>query len=255
LAVGQLNAAVGVVVFVLGLVGIIVSRSLIEQHDQKIAVSQRQEMWNRLSRQFHALIDQHELVLTQQRRQHTRFDVYGNAFAPRWYDEEIPYFIEHVVLPNVDADLTGLIQTEIFRTQAKTYIDRATKGALKSELGFNPLMTGVEYEELCKSILEAGGWQVRGTAVTGDQGVDLLASKDGVNVAIQCKRYDKPVDNSAVQQIVAGRIHYHVPFGVVVSNSGYTQSAQQLAASNAVRLLHHDDLSRGDFYLARPRST
>lgn len=75
-----------------------------------------------------------------------------------------------------------------------------------------------------------------------DQGVDVVASRDGIRVVIQCKLYTGPVGNKAVQEVSAGRAHEQAHFGMVVSNSRYTPSAESLAKTNRVLLLHHRDL-------------
>jgi HJR/Mrr/RecB family endonuclease len=42
--------------------------------------------------------------------------------------------------------------------------------------------------------------------------------------------------------VVAGRFHWKGTHAVLVSNAGYTASAEELALSTEVKLLHHDDL-------------
>ena len=37
-------------------------------------------------------------------------------------------------------------------------------------------MDGVQYEQYCKKILEDAGWEVEDTPITGDQGVNMIAS-------------------------------------------------------------------------------
>lgn len=98
-------------------------------------------------------------------------------------------------------------------------------------------MTGEEYEEYCKGILEAYDWDVIVTPKTGDQGIDLIGTYGSIRFGFQCKRYSKPVGNSAVQQAVAGRIHHNCEYAAVVTNAGFTQSATQLAESTKVLLL------------------
>ena len=73
------------------------------------------------------------------------------------------------------------------------------------EAGFRENMSENEYEKYCKYILEQRGWTVNLTSKSGDQGVDLIASKEYLKVCIQCKRYSKPVGNKAVQEIFAGK--------------------------------------------------
>lgn len=101
---------------------------------------------------------------------------------------------------------------------------------------------GEEFEYECMNLLQENGWSVDMTPKSGDQGVDLLARKNSLLVAVQCKNYSNKIGNSAVQEIVAGKEHYHADYAVVVSASGFTKPARELAESNGVVLLHIEDL-------------
>lgn len=46
------------------------------------------------------------------------------------------------------------------------------------------------------------------TPPTGDFGVDILAEKNGISYAIQCKKYSGKVGVDAVQQVLAGKGYY-----------------------------------------------
>jgi restriction system protein len=59
---------------------------------------------------------------------------------------------------------------------------------------------------------------------------------------LQCKLWNAPVGNKAVQEIAAAKSHYFAKGAAVVSNQSYTPSARVLAKSNGVLLLHHTDL-------------
>jgi restriction system protein len=110
-------------------------------------------------------------------------------------------------------------------------------------LHFQPGMEGFEYEAFVSRILTDAGWKVWNKGDSGDQGVDVVAEGFGVIVAIQCKRYQGSVGNSAVQEIYAGRLIIDPRArAAVCSNAEYTRSAKQLAAATGVLLMHHDDL-------------
>lgn len=102
------------------------------------------------------------------------------------------------------------------------------------------------FEMRCAERLQAAGWAVVVHSQPGDQGVDLLASKRGVKVAIQCKHHAAPVGNSAVQEAHAGKCHYQAHHAAVISLNGYTPGAKALAVSTGVGLLEMHDLSRAD---------
>ena len=52
------------------------------------------------------------------------------------------------------------------------------------EAGFRENMSGDEYEKYCKYILKQRGWTIKLTPKSGDQGVDLIASKEYLKVCI-----------------------------------------------------------------------
>ena len=86
------------------------------------------------------------------------------------------------------------------------------------------------------------GWEASVTMQSRDQGVDVIAEKNGLRVVLQCKLYARPVGNKSVQEAAAGRAHERAHRGAVVTNNSYTPSAEQLAATNGILLLHYRDL-------------
>ena len=91
-------------------------------------------------------------------------------------------------------------------------------------------MEGHDFEYYCADILKARGFiEVEVTKGSGDFGADILAEKDGVTYAIQCKCYDKPIGVKAVQEVYAGRDYYDRMVGVVMTNQYFTQPAVDLA--------------------------
>ncbi|MBQ6589691.1 MAG: restriction endonuclease [Butyrivibrio sp.] len=91
-------------------------------------------------------------------------------------------------------------------------------------------MEGHDFEYYCADILKAHGFlEVEVTKGSGDFGADILAEKDGVTYAVQCKCYDKPIGVKAVQEIYAGRDYYDRMVGVVMTNQYFTQPAVELA--------------------------
>ena len=44
---------------------------------------------------------------------------------------------------------------------------------------------GIRFENYCMEILKQNGWEVKETPITGDQGVDLIASVNDLRICIQ----------------------------------------------------------------------
>lgn len=91
-------------------------------------------------------------------------------------------------------------------------------------------MEGHEFEYFCAELLEKRGFvDVEVTKGSGDYGVDILAEKDGVTYAVQCKRYEHPVGVKAVQEAYAGRDYYDRMVGAVLTNQYFTTPAVEAA--------------------------
>ena len=98
-------------------------------------------------------------------------------------------------------------------------------------------MDGLKFEEYCANILRSQGYKhVKVTKASGDQGVDVLAFRKRKKYAIQCKYYSEPVSNTAVQEVLAGKLYYKCDEAIVMTNSTFTQSAKELAEKTGVEL-------------------
>lgn len=99
------------------------------------------------------------------------------------------------------------------------------------------LMDGRDFEFFCAELLEKRGFlEVEVTKGSGDNGVDILAEKDGVTYAIQCKRYEEPIGVKAVQEAYAGRDYYDRMVGVVMANQYFTKNAVDMAKKLKIML-------------------
>lgn len=92
------------------------------------------------------------------------------------------------------------------------------------------LLDGLEFEYYCADLLRKRGFQeVEVTKGSGDYGIDILAERDGVTYAIQCKCYGDSVGVKAVQEAYAGRDYYDCMVGAVLTNQYFTGPAVEAA--------------------------
>lgn len=104
-------------------------------------------------------------------------------------------------------------------------------------------LDGIAFEELACEILVANGFELaENTKASGDFGVDILATKDGINYAIQCKRYHDKVGLEAIQEVYAGRAYYECHVAVVLTNQLFTPNAIKLADKIGVVLWDRETL-------------
>lgn len=104
-------------------------------------------------------------------------------------------------------------------------------------------MTGSEFEEFCAYILSKNGFtNVEITKGSHDQGADIIAEKEDIKYAIQCKCYSSNIGNDAVQEAFAGKSFYNCHIAVVLTNQFFTSSAQILANKNGILLWDRNKL-------------
>lgn len=106
-------------------------------------------------------------------------------------------------------------------------------------------MEGHEFESYCADLLRKNGFvNVSVTPGSGDHGVDVIAEKEGVRYAVQCKCYSSALGNTPVQEVCAGKSMYNCHVGVVMTNNYFTAGAKQLAEKNGILLWDRDKLQR-----------
>lgn len=196
------------------------------------------------------IVATHLQDLAKQRVRLVRRDAYGKERLGKW-NKEVDYFISEHVRPALSERQQCLLQE--VRHEIAQMIDNRVERTIEAAPPFRSFhdgMTPEEFEAFCAEELRSVGWTAETTAISGDQGVDVIARKNGVTVVLQCKLYySGSVGNDAVQEIIAGRAFERADFAAVVTNNTYTASAEQLAVRTSVFLLHYTDLCQLDSLL------
>ncbi len=218
-------------VLILSMIGFFVVRSML-----------RKQALDALLEKSRMVARQHMAALLRRRAQLVRLDPYGKPQAEKW-TKELDYFISQNLKPSLTAVAQGTLVRN--RVHVLQVIDAEVAAAATTQnpfARFSDDFTPSEFETFCAAALRANGWHANVTKQSRDQGVDVIATKGGRRVVLQCKLYSTPVGNKAVQEAAAGRAHEQADFAVVVSNNRYTAAAEELANTNRVLLLHHRDL-------------
>ena len=106
-------------------------------------------------------------------------------------------------------------------------------------------MEGHDFEYFCADLLKHRGFiDVEVTKGSGDYGIDILAEKDGITYAIQCKCYSAPVGVKAVQEAYAGRDYYDKMVAAVLTNQYFTSPAVDAAKKLKILLWDRGYLER-----------
>tara|TARA_B100000965_G_scaffold253012_1_gene212894 strand:- start:1774 stop:2658 length:885 start_codon:yes stop_codon:yes gene_type:complete len=185
------------------------------------------------------------------------------------FNEGIPYFWKAVILKDFNDEesffkkwdcyrkINPIIKDEILGISRKLNRDdwfvflasiieksciEISKNELLSERN-NNYKKGIKFENKCMQILQSKGWKVEETSLSGDQGVDIIASVKDFRLCIQCKDHIKAIGNRAVQEVSAGKIYWKGTHAILISKSGFTKSAIKLARANDVILISYQELN------------
>ena len=191
------------------------------------------------------LTNQHIRTLLTKRLQGIRRDDYGNVFDEKWV-AELRYFLANVVershpAPEWFGEAEYLQATQLIDNLVADY-HKGEEGEAHSSSDSIDQMSPLDFEHFCAEILRKNGWNATVTQASGDQGIDVIATRENVKAVFQCKKYAQPVGNGAVQEIIAGKQFERADVAAVVSNATYTPSAKQLASTTGVFLLHFSEL-------------
>lgn len=140
---------------------------------------------------------------------------------------EEQYNLEKMKFNSLDQSIANLEKKEqhlrkVIDTKSLEYIDQ---------------LDGLEFEKYTKKLLQQLGYKkVEVTKFSGDYGIDILAEKDFVTYAIQCKKYSSTLGNDCVQEAYSGKEFYGKDLAVVLTNSTFTPAAKELAKKTNVLL-------------------
>jgi restriction system protein len=230
------------------LIGIVAAGLAKRQLDKHRAETERRRR-QLLADRIWKIVSPHVPALVRKHRQLKRVDEYGLPDDKRWF-RELDRFCEGLVYPGLGVlpppkphgmkaqprrgEVERMVDSIISEVEQRTRREFADQ--------FNREMTPLEYEEFCACRLREAGWVATVTKATGDQGADIVANRGTETLVVQCKHYTSPVGHKAVQEIVAATRHYSAQKAAVVTSGSYTASARELACTNNVLLLSHDDI-------------
>lgn len=195
-------------------------------------------------RAWHALASDHREALVLRYRQLVSRNPYGGLDLKPW-SKELERFRES----------TGLAGNPLLIARFEEEITILVAGwageadAASAEGRFSS-SDPYEYERWCAGQLRKAGWSAEATKAAADQGVDVVASRGGLKVALQCKLHSNAVGNKAIQEVHAAAAFIDATHAAVVAPADYTRAARQLAGKLGVLLLHHTQLARLDELLA-----
>lgn len=140
------------------------------------------------------------------------------------------------------AVLTSIL-TFLFAKAWKIYRTYSINSMIqKSNISDIDMMNGVEFENFLAQLFASRGYKVELTAMSGDNGADLILNRGKRRIVVQVKRYSKPVGLKAIQEVNSSIKVYKANEAWVVTNNEYTRAAIALAKVNDVHLIGRNQL-------------
>jgi HJR/Mrr/RecB family endonuclease len=99
-----------------------------------------------------------------------------------------------------------------------------------------------EFETFIAKLYEELGYKTELTPLSGDDGIDVKAVKDGKLTIIQTKQSIHPVGSPVIQTLYGSMAHVLANKAICVSTSGFTSEAARFAEHKNIELLDSNDL-------------
>lgn len=191
-------------------------------------------------------IEQNKELLASKKRIYLKEDEFGDIDGSEWIHYLQRFAIKRELHKESDypddleavENYIALIKLDFFEGKVISYLLALWEHFEKKENKFASVYTGVDFELYLKAVVEEKleGSYVETTPASGDHGADLIIRFKGISIAVQAKYYTGAVGNAAVQEIHSGMGFYDADYGMVVTQSKYTEHAKSLATKLGVHL-------------------
>ena len=181
-------------------------------------------------------VDHHRTTLTRNIERAIKKNDYGVLVEDKSSDALHEFFA------SIDLDINMIDADEAIELVLEQLDIRAEEDRQGGFDSTNLPFDGHAFEKWVAEALIGFGWEAEVTSGSGDQGIDVIAKKEGKKLGIQCKLYSSAIGNKAVQEAHAGKSYYNADAVAVLSNASYTSSAKDLARVTGVELLSHHDI-------------
>ena len=107
-------------------------------------------------------------------------------------------------------------------------------------------LSGIEFENICKNLIENMGFSVETTKASGDGGIDLIAYNHEPVLSgkyiIQCKRYSGSVGEPIIRDLYGVITSERANKGILITTGYFTKSAIAFAEDKPIELIDGEQL-------------
>jgi hypothetical protein len=125
---------------------------------------------------------------------------------------------------------------------AKAEADAAAHQANLRKRSYWEFLDGYSFEQATAEVLRKHQFTALVTRGSGDGGVDIEVTRNGLRGVVQCKAHINCVGPSVVRDLYGVIHHCGAAFGIVVSRGGFSPGAADFARDKPILFLDTDDL-------------
>ena len=100
----------------------------------------------------------------------------------------------------------------------------------------------VAFEHFVGALFAQMGYEVQTTALSGDEGIDLILYKGSHLAIVQCKRYSGTVGQPVIRDLYGAMVHNRAYEGYLVTTGAISMPARQWAANKPIHLIDGNGL-------------
>lgn len=104
-------------------------------------------------------------------------------------------------------------------------------------------LTPIEFEQYVGKLFKQEGYQVRETAATGDNGVDLFIEDDETFGIVQCKRYNGTVGEPILRDLYGSMFAVGANVAYLVTTGTFSRQAFKFAEDKPIELIDGEELA------------
>jgi hypothetical protein len=118
----------------------------------------------------------------------------------------------------------------------------AEQALLRRKRSYWESLNGYQFERETAEVLKRYEFSPGLTPGSGDGGIDIEVTRNGLRGVVQCKAHINCVGPSVVRDLYGVIYHCGAAFGIVVSRGGFTRGAADFARDKPIYFLDTDDL-------------
>lgn len=144
--------------------------------------------------------------------------------------------------------LTQMISSRLQRRRMSNHVGQTAPSRIRdAALSAKPFdhMDHSEFELFCCDILDKNEFTgISLTKAPEDQGIDIIAFKNGTKYGIQCKCVSSNIGIATLQKALAGKSYFECHVAAVITNQYFSEDAKVLAERDEMMLWDRDRLNK-----------